>query len=401
MLRRVAKYEEFADARVDESIRDWIVAGALAATSVKAKGQDVTRPEVVRQTVTRKVDTTLKVDFGTEFASGRYRFTADSAESVRGKLSKIADFIARHQKQNIIIKIEGSESRVPNYDAETGKPLPDRALAKLRVEETKRLVQDMLDHMGKEKLNVGFDTSTRIGGPAFTATDSARDHKYTEHQYVTVTVSAKGAEESFRELKICGYKRELAGGYGDPGDGFKVPDTAQVIDMGSGSGRIAFKFDPNMVPDIFLIEYNGKLYFTGLLGADREYFRMTYATIIGNYYKDKKKPEWFKDLKYSEITVGEAKRIAKSSPFGDVSDFDHVFGGHSSFSDLFADKSIKPLILDRGQIKEYDTNAPSWAESDWGIIIDKVEGVDTVKVTPVGVIGQTRWLMHIDCIGCK
>ncbi len=401
MAGLILRYEDFMTDRVDESLRDWIIAGALGAASLKSKGQDVTRPEVVRQTVTKKVDTTIKIEFGTEFRSGRYRFSADSAESVRAKLSKIAEFMVRHQKQNIIIKIEGSESRVPNYDAETGKPLPDKALARLRVEETRHLIQDMVDQMDKGKFNFGFDTSIRIGGPAFTSGDSARDHKYTEHQYVNVTLSAKGAEESFRELKICGYKRELAGGYGDPGDGFKVPDTAQVIDMGSGSGRIAFKFDPNMVPDIFLVEYNGKVYFTGLLGADREYFRMAYATIIGNYYKDKEKPEWFKDLKYSEITVSEAKAIAKSSPFGDVSDFDHVFGSKSSFSQLFADKSVTPLILDKGQIKEYETNAPSWAESGWGIIIDKVEGVDKVKVTPVGVIGQTRWLMHIDCIGCK
>jgi hypothetical protein len=401
MRNKLARYDEFVNGRVDESLKDWIIAGALAATSFKSKGQDVLSPQVVKQTQTRKVDTTTKIDFGTEFPSGRYKFSPDSAESIRSKMTRIADFLVRHQKQNILIKIEGSESRVPNYDAETGKPLPDRALAKLRVEETKVLIQGMLQEMGKDNYNVGFDTTVRIGGPKFEKGDSASDHKFTEHQYVTVTLDAKGFVETERELRLCGYKKELGGGFGNPDEGFKVADTTQTLDMGTGSGKMGFKFDPYSVPDIFLVEYNGQLRMTGLLGQDRLYFRMAYATIIGNYYKDKDKPEWFKKLRYRQIQVDEALKIAAKDGAANVSDFAHVFGNHASFKKLFADGTIVPMMLEPGQIQAYDDNAPTWAESNWGIVIDKVEGVDEVKITPVGVIGQTKWRLHIDCIGCK
>jgi len=393
------RYGDFLDARVDESLRDWLVAGAIAASSMKAKGQDVTMPEVVRQSSTRDVDTTLKIDFGSEFQSGRYRFGRDSAESVRAKLAKVADFISSHGRQDILIKIDGSESRVPNVDFETGKHLPDGAIATLRVEETRRLLQDLVKETGVNS-RVTFDTSVRIGGPVFTPDDSAGDHKYTDHQYVKVTLRATGVERTERVLKVCGYKKDLGGGFGDPKEGFKVADTTQTLDLGTGTGKIAFKFDPHAVPDIFLVEYDGKLHMTGLLGQDRPYFRMVYATIIGNYYKDKDMPEWFKGLKYKPISVEQALKIASEDESAEVTDFAHVFGSHLSMKKMFADGGIIPMMLDHGQIQAYDDNSPTWAESNWGIIIDKVAGADTAKVTPVGVIGQTRWRLHIDCIGC-
>lgn len=400
-MARISSFEEFRVDRVDESLKDWIIAGALAATSLKSRGQDVTRPEVVRQTKTRMVDDSIKVDFGSEFQSGRYKFATDSAESMKSKLSRIAEFLVRHQKQNIIIRIDGSESKVPNYDAETGKPLPDKALAKLRVEETRGIIQGMLDKMDRSGMHVGFDTTVRIGGPEYEKGDSPRDQKFTDHQYVRVTVSARGAEETQTELRLCGYRRDFGGGYGDPSDGFKVASTSQVLDMGTGTGKMGFKFDPVMVPDIFIVEYNGKVHMTGLIGSDLPYYRMAYATIIGNYYRGKQMPDWFKGLRFKEISVEEATRIARASSASDVGDFAHVFGRKASFEELFADKTIRPMILDRGQIGEYDENAPSWAESNWGIVIDKVKGADKVRVTAVGVIGQTRWSLQIDCIGCK
>jgi hypothetical protein len=400
MPYRINRYDDFVGERLDESFKDWVVAGAIAAASIKAKGQDVLRPEMVRQVLTRNVDTSLKVDFGSDFQSGRFRFDEDSAASIKEKLTRMADFIKEHGKQDILITIEGSESRVPNVDIETGKHLPEGAIATRRVEETRRLITELVKGLGGG-FRVSFDTSVRIGGPVFTPSDSARDHKYTDHQYVKVTLKATGVEKSERLLKVCGYKKDLGGGFGDPRNGFKVADTTQTLDLGTGVGKIGFKFDPQAVPDIFLVDYGGKTFMTGLLGQDKSYYRMVYATIIGNYYRDKEKPEWFKNLKYKPISVEEALKIAASDESADVTDFAHVFGAHLSLKRMFSNGSIVPMILEKGQIQAYDDNSPTWAESNWGIIIDKVEGVDKATVTPVGVIGQTRWKLHIDCIGCK
>lgn len=417
MPYRIDRYGQFVSTRVDEGLREWIIAAAIAAAPSRAAGQEATKPEVVRQTVKKRVDTTITIDFATAFESGRYRLSRDTADEVKAKLARVAEFVDRHRQQNIVIRIEGSESRVPNFDAETGKALPEMGLAVRRVEETRSLIQGLLEEMGRSEISVDFDTKVRVGGPAFQRGDDPREQRYTDHQYVTVTLSAKGAREAQAELRACGYRREFSAGIGVPDKDFAVSDSTLDIDLGTGTGRIAFKFDPALVPDIFIVEYNGKVYMTGLLGSETPYHRLAYGTIIGNYYRTRPKPAWFKSLMCSPVDKRTAVSIAEADVTADVSDFAHVFGAgervrpvrgeggrrrrRADFERLFSDTTITPIMLDRGQIQDYDNTSPSWAESNWGIIIDKVEGADKARVIPVGVIGQTRWKLHIECMDCK
>lgn len=405
-MKYLINYQSHHQEKINEGLREWIVAGALALSGFSAKATEKSRDSIV---VRQATDTTMKLDFGSEFASGAYKFDISKSDSLKDKMAQIAKFLQKYQENKIQIKIEGSESRVPNKDAATGKRLKEGELAKLRIKETKNLIEELIREIKKEKdLQVSVDTSSQVGGDTWQFGESPKLQKFKEHQFVTVTLKVlsqtppeiKIVEElPPTNFKVCGFTKPFSGKWGNPEEDFIVDDNK--IDIGPGKGDLYFKFDPVSVPDIFVIEYAGKLYSTGLLGDDIEYYRFAYGTIIANYYKDKPKPEWFKDLKFKQISIQEVDGILKSTSNAHVTDFEPAFGKYKNIKKMLEDGSITPYILEKGQIKPYDDTSKSWEESNWSIKINKVDGEDSARVFAIGVIGQTRWTMQVSCGECK
>lgn len=403
-MKYISNFNSFSEEEINESLKDWIISAALATMSLKSKGQEsVTKfngkfkTEILKKTS----DTSLQIDFGSEFGSGEHSFSDSKSNILKNKFTQIAEFINEFKQYDIMINIEASESRVPNIDARTGERLPVGALADLRAEETKKCIEQLVSQMpDSQKLSISFNIDNKIGGPYYQKSESPRQPKFTEHQYVKVILALKGKKTIHEsgELKICGYQREFKGNLGSPEMDFVV-DT-NIVNMGGGSGRIGFKFDPVSVPDIFVVEYNGKRWITPPIGDNRPYYRIVFATIIANYYADKEMPEWFKDLKYSPISKKEAKKTIESDPNASVHDF-RALGKYRNFDDILKDTSINLYTLDSDQIENFDRTAPNWAESNWGIIIDKIEGIDEVKFFAIGVISQTRWNLYVDCMECN
>lgn len=187
--------------QVDEGVKEWILSGALALASAGGlKAQKATtinlpkNQEYVSQET--KSDTTLSINFGSEFESGTYRFSKDKAKETEVKLNQITDFVKKFNGSNITISIEGSESQVPNIDRETGKRLPKGGLSKMRVAETQDLINSHLDSLvGKGIFKGKYDTTTKIGPTTYKLGENPGQEKFTKEQYVKVTIKASGKSE--------------------------------------------------------------------------------------------------------------------------------------------------------------------------------------------------------------
>lgn len=192
-MKYIKKFNEIEtpDAKVDEGIKEWILAGAIALFSGNAKSSTIqTTPTAIEKPGN---DTSLTIDFGTEFESGSYRFSKDKAKDAQQKLTQISSFIQKYKNQNIVISIEGSESQVPNIDAETGRRLPKRGLATMRVAEVEDLINSHMKSLSEKGVFKGsFDTTTKIGSTAYITGENPRQDKFTREQYVKVTLKVVG-----------------------------------------------------------------------------------------------------------------------------------------------------------------------------------------------------------------
>ena len=194
----IKKFNELNNERIDEGVKELIIAGALALASsggAKAQRSNVTnQPTINREyttTQSKSTDTSITVDFGSEFESGSYLFNQSKSKETEKKLARIADFIKSHKNLNIKIIIEGSESLVPNIDRYTGQRIPRGGLSKMRVEQTKDLIEKYMDSLLEKGLFKGtYDTLTRLGTATYYRGEDPSKQKFTREQYVRVTLKA-------------------------------------------------------------------------------------------------------------------------------------------------------------------------------------------------------------------
>lgn len=205
-MKYIKTFEEVNSTEVeklDEGIKEWIIAGALALASaggVKSqKLNSIKQPD--KEYVSK--DTTITVDFGSDFESGTYKFDKSKSEETQYKLAKIAEFAKKFKNSNIKIMIEGSESLVPNVDKETGKRLPKGGLSKMRVIEVKDIIESYMDKLlGKGVFNGSYDTLTKIGTTPYKYGESPSQEKFKREQYVKVTLSVVSEKEGSDKYTI-------------------------------------------------------------------------------------------------------------------------------------------------------------------------------------------------------
>jgi hypothetical protein len=66
-------------------------------------------------------------------------------------------------------------------------------------------------------------------------------------------------------------------------------------------------------------------------------------------------------------------------------------------TDFFrSDRNIIPYILNPGQISQPTAGQNYWKTKS-AITIQQVKGVNTVKMSVVGLIGKTEWQVQIQC----
>jgi len=325
------------------------------------------------------------------FASGQYKLTNTS--EIDNAISSILNDIKKYpENQEFVVKIEASESKVPN----SGVGLKPGDLSRLRAEAVQTYISGKLPKNIKPSI---IDKGAQ--GPEWDIKKGAKDPEYTKNQYVTLTLSASGQKTTVVTIapQYCNQKITSRGKYGNPLSGF-IAGEPTTVDLGPGTGKMMILVDPISVPDIFIAEYNGKTISTGLLGDSDPYYRLMIGVILGNYYADKEKPWWLKDLRFEEIDARMASKIIKQAGEDAApEDLDHIYKGLVVSPRMFKDYEslIKPYILSEGQIKGYNNNGGGWENSSWSIKIDKIAEATSLKFYTVGMIGTTYWNAKFSC----
>ena len=226
----------------------------------------------------------IRFDLGsTFFKQGKYSKEDINADDLDKKLKPLIDQIQGRISDGVYVKIEASESKIPQKEGEG-------ALATKRAETAKELVSDIL----KKKLNdelfkrVTFiKPKIETKGPEWNspealawAKESGKDirtwEEYTKAQSLKIIVyTSKEHEERVKKCDLCGKEPKAQGGKQgktkgperhNEGEFLYVDDRSgehpitkekysREIYIGYGGGALDVFFDPELVPDRMIVSY--------------------------------------------------------------------------------------------------------------------------------------------------
>lgn len=363
----------------------------------------------------------FEINLSSVFESGKYVITPTVGSKINGAITQIKNFITKNPNKPILVTIESSESKVPNYDREkfpsTGdknkdftadKKLPVGALSKNRATNLSTYLKTKLP---KNVTITIVDKGAQ--GPQWKAPFNAQDPNYTKFQYVKLYTKVNVPQPSTgtttttqvkNDPKVCNQQFEANGSVGNSSRGFISEE--KIIQLGEGEGTFKFLLDSKSVPDIMIVEYNGKTQSTGFLGSNTELYQTLLGTIIYMRYDayGSPRPWWFKDYKLIGVQPYHADQVLKKYA-GDwqPTDFAHIWPQNPPLSTTFfqtmaknPDLGFYPKKLDYDAIKTLGAGIDAWNSSS-SLTIEKVRGVDTAKVTIIGPIGQTQWKLYVKC----
>jgi hypothetical protein len=359
-MRYIKSFKLFEDR---ESINDSPLAdvkGLTGSSSVTVKAEPVTVP------------------FEYKFDKGIWSEdkNPELEKTLRDQIAPVTDYLKKYKNNTVTIAVQAGESQVTNYDneAKVRTKLEPGILSSKRGETIRTILRKILNEYKDQKLFVNdpkIDVNYVIGKTPYKAgVDDPSDPKYKAEQFVKFVLKVEGENNKKKpgdppflipENFKCNNNRfsPKSGGYtGIESDflseefNFKYPNA---------SGKILIMTDPVIVPDMFIYEYDGEVKSTGFLGSPNEYYLLILGTIIGNVYKDKEKPWYFKDLQYKEIDQKEAKRILKEAKKDKISDYGDLKPAfpdkelNPEKSNMFSEnKDIIPYLLNKEYIRDYD-----------------------------------------------
>ena len=248
----------YSNDEIDEASLKNIMAGlAMTAASViggKAKAQVNTSDPATNRMVAQNLkadtttntakykqvskDTSINVDFGTSFGSGKADFDAANTKTLSDKFKQIASFIKQHPNSSFDITINASESRVPQSNIGYG----EKELATARANTLEDALKIFFDNLKKENINVkGVNIKIgdiKIGGPVFAkGKDDPADQKFKDHQYVNATISAKDSgeekEDIYKQFASRGDKSFYLGGVIQAIPYYRTRETGDVKQAGN------------------------------------------------------------------------------------------------------------------------------------------------------------------------
>jgi hypothetical protein len=226
----------------------------------------------------------LSVNIGNEFNSGQWKLTEDDKKDILEKLQIIKDFSSRYKNHQLKIKIESSESKVPNKDLETGKRLNSGELSELRFNSTKEIIEKILPNIQIVKL-------LKTQGPEWKLGDNPNKEEFRKNQYVKVTIVA-----NTETCNLCDAKINYDGKTATAVQKFQGIDFNIDIEDIDSKGEIYLS--PGSIPD------RAVLYIDGLEVGDTGYF------------SDKK--HQYKDFKLVPLYVYELTKLSFSNSDADA-----------------------------------------------------------------------------------
>jgi hypothetical protein len=399
-----------------ESLKDSPLAGLTGAAGATGAGTTKAEPKTI--------------PFEYKFDKGMWSAekNPELENSLRKQIAPITDYLKKYINNTVTITVQAGESRVTNYDNEASKrtELKSGILSGRRGETVRTILRKILEEYKNRKLFTNdpkIDVNYIIGETPYKKNvDSPDKEEYKKEQFVKFVLKAEGEKPNkpggrlIPEDRTCN-KPEFTDSEGRF-TGIKTEFLSKEYKFvyPDAEGKIVVRFNPVDVPDLFIYEYNGEKKSTGFLGMNHEYYRLALGTIIGNVYKDKEKPWYFKDIKYKEIDRSAARKILKDADKETVSDpydFKPAFPdkeldptNHGMFN---KNKDIIPYILDNDQIKSFNSDK-GWIEErpgypktideeriDFTVSIPKKENINDFLLRVSGPIGQTAWGIKFVC----
>ena len=218
--------------QMDEGAKENLMAVVFSVASMfgglKAQDKLPSKTDIsVTQTINK--DSSLKLDMGKLFKSGKYIFNQSDSNKLASELKILGTKIAENPNANFVIEVISSESRVPNYDAEPSSPtykkqLSVGQLAEKRAETAMFILKKFTDELKNEGVLMGdvkfvLPPTVRIGDVPWPSVDPSSkreltkdDSLYTKDQYV------------YANIKILPKTIDRFEKYSDMGEGIYVGD---------------------------------------------------------------------------------------------------------------------------------------------------------------------------------
>ena len=206
MIKLIDVLNEARQEQLEEGWKENILAAAIAVAGMfpaKAQKANSAQKPGTTQAVSQNA---LDINMGTLFPSGKYIIR--DQQGLQNVLAQISDYMSKNPNANYKVDIVSSESKVPNVDAELpNKPKVEPGyLATKRADEIKFAVEELAKNIketGAFKGNVEVDTTIKSEqGPDWHPEkgDKADMDKFTDHQYVKVTIKAEAGKQDTVQL---------------------------------------------------------------------------------------------------------------------------------------------------------------------------------------------------------
>ena len=349
------------------------------------------------------------VKLGDKFNYGEYN--SQSAKSgIENLKNKIEEFIKGSNSSHFTVNIFAGESQVTNPKGFEEKG----SLALARAQSIKKYFEEIFPGLIKKgilsiKLPSIEEKTLTIGKTPYTKGDQNKPdlkEKYDQEQYVNFDISGDKKEKPTDTIILeCGLHIQADGGVISAKDDFTKTYTYSIVE---DMGEFTFKFNAMYMPDIFYVNYNGKIYGnTNFKGSQDDCYKIYLGTILMAKYGTGQLPKQFGENKFSKISSND-ERLIRALPemkkWGLKKSFSSVFGDNRNYMDIFGkydalnDKKLKNLPNELGPnfpwaILESEINTGNGEIGP----IKKLRGVNKIDIINVSPVGSTAWEMQLVC----
>lgn len=356
--------------------------------------------------------------FPTQKLGDKFEYGVYDSPTVKSEIQKlkpqIEDFIKKTDANKFIVNVTAGESRVTNPKGFETKG----SLALERAKSVKKYFEEIFPDLiknGTLVISIPPDVDhVKIGTTPYKKGDQNKTQlkaKYKEEQFVNFDITGSGSKTTTltKTKFLCDTKPlENAGGYL-----MADSDFTQVVPwkLNRGEGNVYITYETFYMPDIIYFEYNGKIYGDTLFrGATTDPYRIFLGTSLRAKFGTASLPKQMGDNKVAGLSPDDPRimnSLDEMKSWGMVESFKNTFGPNSSLSnnqymDAFTrfDKTgnKRRLLSDLGE------NFP------WGVLsskmgnavhkigpIQKLDGVDEIKVYNVAPVGTTKWKIYLNC----
>jgi hypothetical protein len=356
--------------------------------------------------------------FPTQKLGDKFEYGVYDSPSVKSEIQRlkpqIEDFINKTDANKFIVNVSAGESQVTNPKGFEVKG----SLALERAKSVKKYFEEIFPDLVKKGtlvISIPPDVDhVKIGETPYKKGDQnkpEKKQKYREEQFVNFDITGSGVKttEVVKTKFLCNTKPlSNEGGYLMADSNF-----TQVVPwkLNRGEGLVNITFETFYMPDIIYFEYDGKIYGDSLFrGATTDPYRIFLGTSLRSKFGTAGLPAQMGDNKVTGMNSNDPRimdSLDEMKKWGLAESFQNTFGPKSSLSnnqymDAFNrfDRSgnKRRLLSDLGEYFPWGILSSKMGNGVHKIgPIQKIDGVDEIKVYNVAPVGTTKWKIYLNC----